>query len=363
MRRTVCLILVVFAAGGLCVALLGIHLKPDPSTEDAVRFDRKTIDIGEVIAGLQSEVVFHFTNDGPTSAKIVGVKATCSCKGDIQYPKTDVAPGEGADITLELTPTVGREHILFMAMVSKDDKLTTIPLEVLCRPFQDAVLEPSTLIFTPVSVGKTASGEARVFASPRSFSRESISCVAPSSRWIRVAIEEATDPPQKETVMKSESEQRVPVARIVVSVNPGAPLGAFSETLTFEIKDSNGSRNVFLTCKGEVCESVRAVPPRLVLLPIENADLAQISIKSIDGPLVIQTIKSDIVECSLVQPSEGNDEARIRVSLPKQVKKTDGSIWVEIDHPSVQNVVVPVKIVGIDADLPGSQDERPGGLR
>ncbi len=70
--------------------------------------ENETIDYGDVEKGKDDGIrKFKFKNTGKSPLKLVNVKSSCGCTVP-EYPKTDIMPGDSAEITVKYNMGVGR---------------------------------------------------------------------------------------------------------------------------------------------------------------------------------------------------------------------------------------------------------------
>jgi len=96
-RLTIVIILAVFAVGNINAQWGQNNSSLSSGNEGDVKWEQKTIDIGEVKQYNPQEIFYKFKNTGGKPIIITGAKGSCGCT-DIEYSKKPVLPGETTSI-------------------------------------------------------------------------------------------------------------------------------------------------------------------------------------------------------------------------------------------------------------------------
>lgn len=154
----------------MAIMLLGATFSAAAQTlnEDIV-FDEKVFDFGKISeTGGKVSHRFRFTNTGTSSVTIVRARAGCNCVS-AEVPKTPVAPGKSAYITVRFDPDYRPGHFSKeIAVISDGNRYNRIwvkgdvvagkhPVQETCRYDYGSGLymDYKRLVFASVEVGKS----------------------------------------------------------------------------------------------------------------------------------------------------------------------------------------------------------------
>jgi len=104
------------AAAGAAATPAGSTVTASQSNAAVMNFDKSSFDFGKISRGDKVKHDFKFTNTGKSPLIISGAVASCGCTTP-NWPKTPVAPGESALISVQFNST---------GKIGLQDKMITI---------------------------------------------------------------------------------------------------------------------------------------------------------------------------------------------------------------------------------------------
>jgi hypothetical protein len=293
--------------------------------------DEPVHDFGAVEQGERVEHTFRLGNRGDADLRVEHVKSSCGCTVAVA-PATDISPGEVGQVSVSLeTVRVAGRTTKTVTVYTNDPETPVAGLTLTGQVLTDLAISPN-----PVYLGRLHRGEPggrEVLITPgRAGTSYVVTGVEHSNPALRATLEPRSDGPGQ---------------RLLIEVDPGAPLGRLSEQLRLRTT-SPRTPEMTLGVLGSVEGDVSVLPPQ-VTFGITRADESperELVIRSRGArPLAVTkvSVPEDIVTYRLEATREGVEyqlTLRLRHGLPPG--KVEGAIEILTDHPDEDRLVVPL---------------------
>lgn len=296
-----------------------------------ITFKETVHDAGESWQGDQVTHVFTFTNTGDSLLEISRVRASCGCTAS-NLSKNRVEPGESGEIkaTFNTRSYRGRKSQPIY-VTSNDPEQPTVQLKLETTIRTVAALDPASVQFGQVTVGKGAVREAAVVFDGEPF-----------------PVREVSAQPEIFSVRLLGTEEEGKRVRLEVSLSPETPVGRHIGSLAVRIDHPNlQNLNGRLLA---VVEGLISYTPRMLFFNRQDqADVAvkTVSLSSQEGePLEIRKVSSTIpqftAELKTIQPAR-EYEVLIRLSPETEPGRYHGEVKIETSHPDQPVISIPVR--------------------
>ena len=346
------LILSVTMIGIACICLVIACLYSYGSSKKSIFFENPDVYIGRVPVGIPQSVKFRFMNNEDEPIKILKVRKSCSCGSDIIFPDEPIFPGQGGEIVIgKYTPGAGLKKATFaLKMADGKDNLFSIT----SRGYIDAFLSTRELRF-PLISRQQGREESITLIGNRDIkvSHDSVSVKPLRIDWLTVQVQK---PERREVIQKNgdyqvsnDLQRPITLATIRVKINPGAPVGEFSEMVLIQIEDQKGKiREMSFKCLGEIKEEVYAMPQRLIILNKDDGVYeGEITLRSLHDPFTITSVNSKNLECDFNPNQVNAHQAFVKVKIPENTQFNEGKVCIKIDHPRISDILIPVKVISL----------------
>ena len=313
-------------------ALFVLARIPPAGADDGPKMlvEAPVFDFGTVERGDKVEHVFRLVNRGGTLLRIEQVKNSCGCTVAV-LSAADVAPGgEGrVAVTLDTARMAGRTTKV-VTVYSNDPQTPVGTLTLTGEVMADLVVTPTSLYLGRVRRGAPEPHE--VLITPgRPGAVYTVAAIEHTNPALRTRLEPRTDGPGQ---------------RLAVDLDPGAPLGRFSEQLVLRTTSPRDPR-ITLSVFGSVEGDVAVLPPQVTFgvargkapereVFIRNRSPRPLKVTRIAVPDQVVTYDLDTVHDGI----EYRLTLRLRDGLPPG--KVEGSVDIFTDHPEEGHLVVPV---------------------
>jgi uncharacterized protein DUF1573 len=321
-----------FAARSHAAALL-VLLLPAVSLAAAPRIagDVPTWAFGAVERGTRVEHTFVLPNRGDAQLVIDQVKTTCGCTAAVVSAR-EIPPGGEARVAVSLdTAHLGGHTTKVISVHTNDPERAVVSLALTGDVLADLLLDPDALYLGRVRRGEPVRRELLVTPG-RPGSAAAVTAVEPTSSMLRARLEPRTDGPGQ---------------RLVVELDPRAPLGRFHDEL--HLRTTSARQPVIAVAVfGSVEGDVVVLPPQ-VSFGVTHAAARperEVFIRSRTArPLTVTRVAApeELVAWELSPVREGF-EYRLLLRLREGLRagKIESAVEIFTDHPDEQRLVVPI---------------------
>jgi hypothetical protein len=290
-----------------------------------------TFAFGAVERGTRVEHTFVLPNAGDAQLVVDQVKTTCGCTVAVVSAR-EIPPGGAARIAVSLdTAGLGGPTTKVISVHTNDPDRPVVSLALTGDVLADLLVAPDALYLGRVRRGEPARRELLVTRG-RPGSAAVVTAVEPSSGIVRARLERRADGPGQ---------------RLLVALDPRAPLGRFHDELRLR---TTSARQPVLTVAvfGSVEGDVLVLPPQ-VSFGVTRATARperEVFIRTRGTrPLTVTRVAApeDIVAWELSPVREGV-EYRLLLRLRDGVRpgKIESAVEIFTDHPDEQRLVVPL---------------------
>lgn len=344
----------VLLAGLLASVCLSIKVLSAESrgvnAETSLMPEPASVNEGRVVAGIVREVTFHLRNCAQNAVGIAEVRTSCGCNGQTEFAKEPISPGASGDVKIKYQPRSGKYEAAFVVKGSDEREVS---LTIRYEGYSDVQVDPSEIDFGNILPGQTVTREALVLADPTIIRDLSVKVGQSTAPWVSVEIlpfpsgDGSVNAPSPDYPMERGKEavkrtQRAKARTLRVVATAGAVGGPFSEIVSLEATDRNGSRTVPVKCLGKVVDPIRIVPARIVLRSGTSPAKIEVLVQSADDPVHIASVESDIVDCVSVIPSSSQRVTRLELTPKSGALRRSGNMHIRVDAPQSKDIVVPV---------------------
>ena len=164
-RRLLGLVALILIASGAMSSQSG--LASGPLTYGSLRFDKNSIDFGDVFRGTQLTHRFRFTNSGPGPLTIQGVHSACNCTAVEIERGRKYEPGETGfiEVTLDTSDFAGN-IVKTVTVISNERLLPDRTLTLKAKVKTEIFADPPLLDFGDVRLKSSDSRVARIKSAP-----------------------------------------------------------------------------------------------------------------------------------------------------------------------------------------------------
>jgi hypothetical protein len=202
--------------------------------------DATNHDFGTVEAGGNVRHAFRISNEGTGTLKLKAGKTSCSACTIAEIEKQEVPPGESTSVIVAYT--AGHRNVTFgqtATVLTNDRQQPRLELSVSGKVTSKLVARPFELNLGNIAVGETATAQTKLL------------CLVPgklqvvdhkfSNADMAQFFEVQTDPLTPQQLQAETAESGV---LVMLSLKPGLPLGAFSQTIRFTL-ELDGKRSEY----------------------------------------------------------------------------------------------------------------------
>lgn len=292
--------------------------------------DAPVFDFGTVERGAKVEHVFSLGNRGRGELRIEQVKSSCGCTVAVVSAADVPAGGDGrVAVTLDTARMAGRVTKV-VTVYSNDLQAPVSPLTLTGEVVADIVVTPMPLYLGRIRRGGPTRHE--VLITPG----------RPAATWAVTAVEHSN--PALRTRLEPRADG--PGQRLVVDLDPGVPLGRFSEQVrlrTTSPRDPVITLSVFGSVEGDVA----VLPPQVTFgiargptpereVFIRNRGARPLAVTRVAVPDRLVSYELDTVHAGI----EYRLTLRLRDGIPPG--KIESTIDIFTDHPDEGHLVVPL---------------------
>jgi len=295
-------------------------------------------DFGTAEQGSKVEHVFRVQNPGTALLRIDHVKTSCDCLAGMASAP-DVPPGgEGrVNVILDTTRIAGRTTKV-ITVYGNDPAVPAASLTLTGQVMADLVAEPTALYLGKIRRGERAQREVRIVAGRPNATYE-VTYVEKTNPLLHATVEKLPDGTGQ---------------RVVVELDPDAPLGRFNDQLTLHttsLREPTMTVPVFASIEGDVV----VLPPQVTFgvaragataereLWVRNRGTKPLALKGVEVP--DRVVSYDV--STVTEGQEWKITLRLRDRLPPG--KIEDRVVIFTDHPDESRVVVPLYAIVRDA--------------
>jgi hypothetical protein len=373
-------------ASGLAGAVLGVGISwagfghsppldsPQRTTSAASRqapkvvVDKPIHNFGLVDRDATSRHAFRFSNAGTATLSLKPGTTSCTACTIAEITRPEVAPGESSEVVVEYSPRYAKPLFeQYVIILTNDPERPRVELKIHGRVTTRFRLLPETLVLSNVSPARPTTAEVKILCH--------------LSDTLRVAahrFDENEAAPYFEATSKAIptgelTDGATSGCRVLVTVNPGLPLGPFRQALHVTVEMDKGQRADFeVPIEGDVVSDLSIVGPgwrrENGLLDLGTAESAKGLTRRLNvlvrgdarRDLKIEPVKVDPpwLKVTLGEPAELNSSV-MRIPLDVEIPPgrppavligTDQWKFGEIilgvkNHPDVKEIKMRVKLV------------------
>jgi len=282
----------------------------------------RTFNFGPVERDREVRHVFHFTNVGHSTLTLKAGGTTCTKCTIAELSKTELAPGETADVTVAYSPTHSMPNFRQQAVVlTNDPEQRRVTLLIFGAVTANYDVRPQVLTFSKVSTNETTKAEVKIHA----FTSDEVEVVgheltgAESAPYFEVTSEAIPRDRLDDPLAKSG-------CRVEVTIKPGLPLGPIRQTIRLELRLAGVAENptVELPVVGTVDSDISIVGRGW------NSDAGTLkfdSVKSAEGATreLLVLVRGDRRHDVTIKPGK-LDPPWLKVTLGEPVESKSGAV-------------------------------------
>jgi hypothetical protein len=312
-----------------------------------VKFATTYIDLGLMPMNSEKRIQFDFQNISDRVIQIVGLKKSCKCVEDLQYPNGDIKPGERGSIEATIEPAEGKKDSLILLKYSNGEHQV---LKISSNGYYDIQLlaENSKANLGHISQAHGKSYKTFVYGNRDLYDADDILLRDQMPDWISikiVSIENVMITNEQHSALTDKIKQSglSPLAEVELVVMPQAPLGHFQEKISFAVSCTNDEERILkLRCFGDIVPEIAAYPSQLIVVPMQYGSSMDLIIRSVNEVFGIERIESEHVECRWETKTSLSNEAKIIVTIPENSKFMRDTITAYTNHPDNSKLDIPV---------------------
>lgn len=295
-------------------------------------------DFGRISDHEPVRCAFRFRNAGGSPLIITTIQSSCGCTVPT-IAKTEYAPGESGEFTVEFNPANREGAQSKTVMISCNDPVTPAPTVTINAQVSPLVFsEPRSLNFGAIKKGSSATRRIALLGRGPTFDAHNIAAQSnPAAFEFR--------PVGTTDIVRGDEKFRQTEVDVTLKQ---MPVGRFGDTISFETGDPRMPRaQVIMT--GVVQGDVSIVPPSLAFRrtvpgePFEGA----VRVKRTDG------VSFRVLRASFPDDVPGSMRARIEVDSDEFIIRVEGvgdakngqfrtDLIIETDVPGEEKITVPV---------------------
>jgi Protein of unknown function (DUF1573) len=330
--------------------------------------DQTLHDFGVIDRGAKVSHAFRFTNVGKGMLRLKAGPTTCTACTISSLSKSQVAPGETADVVVEYLPNAPKPDFKQIATVlTNDPEQPRVELNIRGNVSRRFLVLPDRLVMSNVSAKEPHTAEAKIFC----FLSDEVKVVSHEFTGALTApfFEVKTETIPKDELSKPNAKSG---CRVLVTLKPGLPLGPFQQTIRLTIDDADEQSEMDLRIEGTVVSDLSIVGPGwrrdTGILTIGSVDRAKGAVRKLSllvrgaarHDVTIEPVELDPpwLKVTLGEPTELN-ESVIRIPLAIEIPPgrppaiylgTDQGKYGEIrlgvkNHPDVKEIRMRLKFV------------------
>lgn len=238
------------------IAAPGVR-KPDQAPQLVV--DHMSHDFGLIDRDQTVTHRFRFTNVGTATLTLKRGTTTCTACTITELSRTEVAPGETAEVVVEYSPRTSKpEFQQYATVLTNDPEHPRVELLIRGSVSRKFHLVPDGFVFSNVSASEPATAAVKILY----YLGDKLRVVdhAFNGRETASFFEAASEPIPRDALTDSTAKSGV---RVLVTLKKGLPLGPFRQTirLTLEFGESSERREFEVPIEGKVVSDVSIVGP------------------------------------------------------------------------------------------------------
>jgi uncharacterized protein DUF1573 len=330
--------------------------------------DERFHDFGAVERDTKVRHVFHFTNLGKAPLTLKAGATSCSKCTVAELTKTQVSPGETADVTIEYLSSSSQPRIRqWASILTNDPDEQRVELTIVGTVTAKYRVVPTELVLSKVSANETKTADIKIYA----FLADGVQVEKYEFTGQETApyFEVHSEPISRDQLTEPDAKSG---CRVAVTVKPGLPLGPIRQTIRLELKMAGFAERptVEVPIEGTVDSDISVVGKgwngdlgRLAIGAVKRAEGATRHLRLIvRGPhrhgTVIKPGKIDPtwLKVTVGEPSElkqraagegGVTQIPLTIEIPPGSPQTNrlgfnqgkyAEIFLETTHPQVQQI-------------------------
>ncbi len=193
--------------------------------------DQRSHDFGAIERDIEVRHVFHIKNTGQGTLTLREAGTSCSRCTVAEVDRTEVGPGESANVTVAYMPGDQSDFRQKALIVTNDLNEPRIELGITGRVTTRYEVVPPSLVLSKISATETRRAEVRIFA----FFSDSLEVVSHEFAEAETAsfFEAKILPISPEQLAERKAKSGCSVE---LTVKPGLPLGPFRQTIRLQIR-------------------------------------------------------------------------------------------------------------------------------
>jgi hypothetical protein len=215
-----------------------LHAGVDSQGVPKLVVDNKDHDFGYVELGELVRHAFRITNAGAGTLTLKAGVTTCSACTIAKLTKSRVPPGQTAEVVVEYVAKSHRPQFRHTAfLLTNDPKQPRVELNINGKISTRFRFDPDKLVFSRLAASEPAESEFRIysFISDELRVSDPVFTATQTADFFRAQIEPLASEKLAEVGAKSGS-------RVLVSLKPGLPLGAFRQTIRLTLRSSESDK-------------------------------------------------------------------------------------------------------------------------
>ena len=312
---------------------------------EAIVFDHRYRNLGDIPHGIWQDVSFEFTNSGPEPVAVDNVTTTCSCTALVPSEWPLIAPGGSGVVEFRYKPKAqGGPSPVAVRFTNGN----VYKLSIESRAFHDAFASSETVEFGSLRRGVGDDRSLLVVASPLLAEKGEVVITEVSVPWVVAEVAEVAqyDATVDDVYGSGSSGGTSPIANVRVRVTADAPLGKFAEMVSVGVRDEQGLRLLPIVCKGEIVEVVSVSPRTFGAVGDGGGYSGRIVVRSLTEPFQVINVQCPGFEVQSDLPQSPFNEVPLMIRLEGNGHQGDvPSLVIETTHPDYPRLLVPVTII------------------
>ncbi len=211
----------------------------NPASTPHLAVDARSHDFGLVESGALVRHAFRLTNEGPGVLKLKAGTTTCSACTIAQLEKSEVPPGESADVVVEYaSKDTGTKFRQTATVLTNDPANPRVELTITGQQINKYAIEPPDVTFGNVVATEPATAQVKI-----------LNFLAGELRVLGHAFGDTSSAPQFNATFEALPPDQLPQdaksgIRMVVSLKPGLPLGPFQQKIRLTLEMDPGGEQI-----------------------------------------------------------------------------------------------------------------------
>ncbi len=317
--------------------------------------DNPMHDFGPVERDTKVRHVFHFTNVGQDTLTLKAGSTTCAKCTIGELTRTQVPPGESADVTVEYLSSYAKPRFRqTVTILTNDPEQRRVELNIFGTVTTKFRTLPEQLVLSKVSANETRTAEIKIYC----YWSDDVKVVGHSFADPETAsyfqVESETIPREDLTDPKAKSG-----CRVELTIKPGLPLGPIRQTIRLELQWSGSEEKtkVEVPIEGVVVSDLSIVGPgwtdrlgRLSLGAVKSAagttrNLFLLVRGEHRHEVTVEPVKIDPewLKVTLGKPTELNDSV---VQIPLSIEIPGGrppALYLGSEHGKYAEITLGIK--------------------